>query len=65
MLEVNIRELVERPDTIELTGAMELNEADKEHIALPYLRDLYKDLARQSENEVKGISRVVFQEVSI
>jgi len=35
-----------------------LNDDFKKNVAIPYFKDIYKDLAAQSDNKSKGINKV-------
>jgi len=56
----------------DLTGKIELiddniilNEAFKKNVAIPYFKDIYKDLAAQSDAKSKGINKVSMMNVSL
>jgi len=56
----------------DLTGRIELiddniilNEAFKKNVAIPYFKDIYKDLAAQSDAKTKGINKVSLMNVSL
>ena len=56
----------------DLTGKIELiddniifNEEFKKNVAIPYFKDIYKDLAAQSDAKSKGINKVSILNVSI
>ena len=42
-----------------------LNEEFKKNVAIPYFKDIYKDLAAQSDAKSKGINKVSILNVSI
>merc|ERR1712110_1069415 len=47
------------PTTIELIDdKIVLNEDFKKNVAIPYFKDIYKDLAAQSDAKSKGINKV-------
>ena len=55
----------------DLTGQIELiddniifNEEFKKNVAIPYFKDIYKDLAAQSDAKSKGINKVSILNVS-
>ena len=55
----------------ELNGRIELvddniilNEEFKKNVAIPYFKDIYKDLAAQSDSKSKGINKVAILNVS-
>ena len=55
----------------DLTGKIELiddniilNEEFKRNVAIPYFKDIYKDLAAQSDAKSKGINKVSILTVS-
>jgi hypothetical protein len=41
-----------------------LNEEFKKNVAIPYFKDIYKDLSSQSDDKSKGISKVTLLNVS-
>ena len=41
-----------------------LNDDFKKNVAIPYFKDIYKDLAAQSDNKSKGINKVTVLNVS-
>ena len=41
-----------------------LNEEFKKNVAIPYFKDIYKDLAAQSDAKSKGINKVSILNVS-
>jgi len=54
-----------------LTGKIELaedaivlNEEFKKNVAIPYFKDIYKDLQSQSDDKTKGINKVSLLNVS-
>jgi hypothetical protein len=54
-----------------MTGKIELqedsiilNEEFKKNVAIPYFKDIYRDLVTQSDNKTKGINRVTLLSVS-
>ena len=56
----------------DLTGKIELiddniifNEEFKKNVAIPYFKDIYKDLAAQSDAKSKGINKVSILNVSL
>mmetsp|Transcript_7445 Transcript_7445/g.6711 ORF Transcript_7445/g.6711 Transcript_7445/m.6711 type:complete len:100 (+) Transcript_7445:23-322(+) len=50
-------------DKIELADDLLLqNEQFKKNVAIPYFKDIYKDLSERSDKKAKGINRVVFLE---
>ena len=42
-----------------------MNEDFKKNVAIPYFKDIYKDLAAQSDSKSKGINKVSILNVSI
>lgn len=42
-----------------------LNEEFKKNVAIPYFKDIYKDLVQWSDNKTKGINKVSILTVSI
>ena len=42
-----------------------LNEEFKKNVAIPYFKDIYKDLVNQSDNKSKGINKVAILNVSL
>lgn len=42
-----------------------LNEDFKKNVAIPYFKDIYKDLVQQSDNKTKGINKLSILTVSI
>ena len=52
-------------DRIELVDdTLTLNEEFKKNVAIPYFKDIYKDLVAQSDAKSKGINRVSMLTVS-
>ena len=56
---------------VDLNGRIELvddniilNEEFKKNVAIPYFKDIYKDLAAQSDSKSKGINKVAILNVS-
>ena len=54
-----------------LTGKIELvedhlinNEEFKKNVAIPYFKDIYRDLASQSDSKSKGINKITILSVS-
>ena len=54
-----------------MTGKIELvedklilNEEFKKNVAIPYFKDIYRDLVTQSENKTKGINKITILSVS-
>jgi hypothetical protein len=43
---------------------MILNEEFKKNVAIPYFKDIYKDLVSQSDSKSKGINKVTLLNVS-
>jgi hypothetical protein len=43
---------------------MILNEEFKKNVAIPYFRDIYKDLVAQSDSKSKGINKITLLNVS-
>ena len=41
-----------------------LNEDFKKNVAIPYFKDIYKDLVQQSDNKTKGINKLSILTVS-
>ena len=41
-----------------------LNEDFKKNVAIPYFKDIYKDLVQQSDNKNKGINKLSILTVS-
>jgi hypothetical protein len=41
-----------------------LNEDFKKNVAIPYFKDIYKDLVQQSDNKSKGINKLSILTVS-
>lgn len=55
----------QQPTTIELIDdKIVLNEDFKKNVAIPYFKDIYKDLAAQSDAKSKGINKVSILNVS-
>ena len=55
----------QQPATIELIDdKIVLNEDFKKNVAIPYFKDIYKDLAAQSDAKSKGINKVSILNVS-
>ena len=53
------------PQTVELIEEkLVLNEDFKKNVAIPYFKDIYKDLAAQSDSKSKGINKVSILNVS-
>lgn len=55
-----------------MTGKIELqedsvilNEEFKKNVAIPYFKDIYRDLVTQSDNKNKGINRITILTVSL
>jgi len=55
-----------------LTGKIELaedtiilNEEFKKKVAIPYFKDIYKDLLAQSDDKAKGVNKVSLLNVSL
>jgi len=42
-----------------------LNEDFKKNVAIPYFKDIYKDLVQQSDNKSKGINKLSILTVSL
>ena len=42
-----------------------MNEEFKKNVAIPYFKDIYKDLAAQSDAKSKGINKVSILNVSL
>ena len=42
-----------------------LNEDFKKNVAIPYFKDIYKDLVQQSDNKQKGINKLSTLTVSM
>ena len=42
-----------------------LNEDFKKNVAIPYFKDIYKDLVQQSDNKNKGINKLSILTVSL
>ena len=58
-------ESTQQPTTIELIDdKIVLNEDFKKNVAIPYFKDIYKDLAAQSDAKSKGINKVSILNVS-
>lgn len=38
--------------------SLQLNEEFKKNVAIPYFKDIYKDLVQWSDNKTKGINKV-------
>ena len=58
-------ENTQQPTTIELIDdKIVLNEDFKKNVAIPYFKDIYKDLAAQSDAKSKGINKVSILNVS-
>lgn len=45
-------------------NAVTLNEEFKKNVAIPYFKDIYKDLVSQSDAKSKGINKITFLNVS-
>ena len=59
-------EMDPNPQTVELIeDKIVLNEDFKKNVAIPYFKDIYKDLAAQSDSKSKGINKVSILNVSI
>ena len=59
-------EMSPNPQTVELIeDKIVLNEDFKKNVAIPYFKDIYKDLAAQSDSKSKGINKVSILNVSI
>jgi hypothetical protein len=43
---------------------MVLNEEFKKNVAIPYFKDIYKDLVSQSDSKSKGINKITLLNVS-
>ena len=41
-----------------------LNDDFKKNVAIPYFKDIYKDLAARSDSKSKGINKVTLMDVS-
>ena len=55
----------QQPTTLELIDdKIVLNEDFKKNVAIPYFKDIYKDLAAQSDAKSKGINKVSILNVS-
>jgi hypothetical protein len=59
------------PSLANLTGQIELvedsiilNEEFKKNVAIPYFKDIYRDLVSQSDSKTKGINKVTMLTVS-
>ena len=49
----------QNPDVIELVDdAILNNEEFKKNVAIPYFKDIYKDLVAQSDDKSKGINKI-------
>lgn len=53
-----------------MTGKIELaedsiilNEEFKKNVAIPYFKDIYRDLVTQSDNKAKGVNRITILQV--
>ena len=58
-LEKSVGGLINLTGRIELAeDAILLNEEFKKNVAIPYFKDIYKDLQSQSDDKTKGINRV-------
>ena len=58
-------EMDPNPQTVELIeDKIVLNEDFKKNVAIPYFKDIYKDLAAQSDSKSKGINKVSILNVS-
>ena len=58
-LEKSVGSLINLTGRIELAeDAILLNEEFKKNVAIPYFKDIYKDLQSQSDDKTKGINRV-------
>ena len=44
---------------------MILNEEFKKNVAIPYFKDIYKDLVSQSDSKSKGINKITLLNVSV
>ena len=42
-----------------------INDDFKKNVAIPYFKDIYKDLVAQSDNKSKGINKITVLNVSI
>ena len=42
-----------------------LNEDFKKNVAIPYFKDIYKDLVQQSDNKTRGINKLSILTVSL
>lgn len=47
-----------------LDGNIILNDDFKKNVAIPYFKDIYRDLAAQSDNKSKGINKITVLNVS-
>ncbi len=59
-------------DLANATGKIELaedsiilNEEFKKNVAIPYFKDIYRDLVTQSDNKAKGVNRITILQVTI
>jgi hypothetical protein len=55
-----------------MTGKIELaedsiilNEEFKKNVAIPYFKDIYRDLVTQSDNKAKGVNRITILQVKL
>lgn len=56
---------MEAAQRIELVDdTLTLNEEFKKNVAIPYFKDIYKDLVQQSDNKQKGINKLSILTVS-
>ena len=50
---------------IEMIDDLALDEEFKKSVAIPYFKDIYKDLVLQSDNKSKGINKISILTVSL
>jgi hypothetical protein len=63
---VNTLQIANMTGKIELQeDSVILNEEFKKNVAIPYFKDIYRDLVTQSDNKNKGINRITILSVSL
>ena len=65
MVEIGLSKKTSPKQKIEISEEQIVhNDEFRKNVAIPYLKDIYKDLASQSDQKSKGINRVTMLNVS-
>ena len=62
MVETNSNTQVAQIELVE--DSIILNEEFKKNVAIPYFKDIYRDLVSQSDQKTKGINKITMLTVS-